>query len=109
MPAQRKHGFALSFIVTGLGLILLPLARDVKEACAAVTVRGIGFGLFWLTIHTYELKVAAGLIAAGTLIPPRWPKCSLWLGKTRSMHHSTQALPTTACDARGRQSGRLPS
>jgi hypothetical protein len=52
---NAKHGFVLSFIVTGLGLILLPLARDVTEACAAVTVRGVGFGLFWLTIHTYEL------------------------------------------------------
>ena len=52
---NAKHGFLLSFIVTGLGLIFLPLARDVTEACAAVTVRGIGFGLFWLTIHTYEL------------------------------------------------------
>lgn len=52
---NAKHGFPLSFIVTGLGLIFLPLARDVTEACAAVTVRGIGFGLFWLTIHTYEL------------------------------------------------------
>ena len=52
---NAKHGFALSFIVTGLGLILLPFARDVMEACAAVSVRGIGFGLFWLTIHTYEL------------------------------------------------------
>ena len=52
---NAKHGFPLSFVVTSLGLILLPLARDVTEACAAVTVRGIGFGLFWLTIHTYEL------------------------------------------------------
>jgi hypothetical protein len=52
---NAKHGFALSFIVTALGLILLPFARDVTEACAAVTVRGAGFGLFWLTVHTYEL------------------------------------------------------
>jgi hypothetical protein len=52
---NAKHGFLLSFIVTGLGLIFLPLARDVTEACAASTVRGIGLGLFWLTIHTYEL------------------------------------------------------
>ncbi len=27
----------------------------MPEACAAIAVRGIGFGLFWLTIHTYEL------------------------------------------------------
>jgi hypothetical protein len=52
---NAKHGFVLSFVVTGLGLVLLPLARDVTEACAAVTVRGAGFGLFWLTVHTYEL------------------------------------------------------
>ncbi|HXW22577.1 MAG TPA: MFS transporter, partial [Rhodomicrobium sp.] len=52
---NAKHGFPLSFIVTGLGLIFLPLAHDVTEACAAATVRGIGLGLFWLTIHTYEL------------------------------------------------------
>jgi hypothetical protein len=50
-----KHGFVLSFVFTALGLVLLPLARDVPEACAAVTVRGVGMGFFWLTIHTYEL------------------------------------------------------
>ena len=52
---NAKHGFLLSFLFTGLGLILLPLANDVPEACGAAAIRGIGSGLFWLTIHTYEL------------------------------------------------------
>lgn len=39
---NAKYGFLLSFIFTALGLILLPLARDVPEACGAMTVRGIG-------------------------------------------------------------------
>ncbi len=52
---NAKHGFLLSFLITGLGLILLPLAHTVQLACAAVAIRGVGVGLFWLTIHTYEL------------------------------------------------------
>ncbi len=52
---NAKYGFPLSFVFTALGLILLPFASDVPQACAAVTVRGIGSGFFWLTIHTYEL------------------------------------------------------
>jgi hypothetical protein len=52
---NAKHGFFLSFLFTGLGLILLPLAHHVPQACAAMAVRGVGIGLFWLTIHTYEL------------------------------------------------------
>ncbi len=38
---NAKHGFLLSFIFTGLGLILLPLASDVPQACGAVTVKGL--------------------------------------------------------------------
>jgi hypothetical protein len=52
---NAKSGFLLSFIFTALGLILLPLASDLPQACGAMTVRGIGSGFFWLTIHTYEL------------------------------------------------------
>ena len=52
---NAKHGFLLSFLFTGLGLILLPLAHHMPQACAAVAIRGVGIGLFWLTIHTYEL------------------------------------------------------
>jgi Major Facilitator Superfamily len=52
---NAKYGFPLSFVFTALGLILLTFASDVPQACAAVAIRGIGSGFFWLTIHTYEL------------------------------------------------------
>lgn len=52
---NAKHGFLLSFVFTAFGLILLPLAHDVRQACAAVAIKGVGSGLFWLTVHTYEL------------------------------------------------------
>ena len=48
-------GFGVSFLFNGLGLILLPLAQDVPQACGALAIRGVGSGMFWLTIHTYEL------------------------------------------------------
>ncbi len=50
-----KHGLVLSFVFTALGLILLPFALSVPQACGAVAIRGIGVGLFWLALHTYEL------------------------------------------------------
>jgi hypothetical protein len=50
-----KHGFIASFVFTAFGLLLLPFVGDLVETCAAMTVRGIGMGFFWLTIHTYEL------------------------------------------------------
>ncbi len=53
---NAKYGFPLSFIFTALGLILLPGAGDIVQACGAVAIKGVGDGLFWLTIHTYELK-----------------------------------------------------
>jgi hypothetical protein len=90
---NAKHGFVLSFIVTGLGLVLLPLARDMTEACAAVTVRGVGFGLFWLTIHTYELMethdrerdVYSTFASAGdqivTVASPAFATALIWLSQ----------------------------
>ncbi len=88
---NAKHGFALSFIFTGLGLILLPLARDVPEACGAVGIRGIGAGLFWLTIHTYELMelsdherdIYSTFLSAGdqivTLASPAFATLLIWI------------------------------
>lgn len=87
---NAKYGFLLSFIFTALGLILLPLARDVPEACAAMTVRGIGAG-FWLTIHTYELMesrdherdIYSTFLSAGdqiiTLASPAFATLLIWL------------------------------
>ncbi len=88
---NAKYGFLLSFIFTALGLILLPLARDVPEACGAVTVRGIGAGFFWLTVHTYELMesrdherdIYSTFLSAGdqiiTLASPAFATLLIWL------------------------------
>jgi hypothetical protein len=88
---NAKHGFLLSFLFTALGLILLALASDVQQACGAVTVRGIGAGLFWLTIHTYELMesrdherdIYSTFLSAGdqilTLASPAFATLLLWL------------------------------
>ena len=88
---NAKHGFLLSFLFTALGLILLALAGDVQQACGAVTVRGIGAGLFWLTIHTYELMesrdherdIYSTFLSAGdqilTLASPAFATLLLWL------------------------------
>lgn len=86
-----KHGFALSFVFTGLGLILLLFARDVPQAYGAVAIRGVGFGLFWLTIHTYELMETSDLerdvystfLSAGnqilSLASPAFATLLIWL------------------------------
>jgi len=88
---NAKHGFLLSFLFTALGLILLALAVDVQQACGAVTVRGIGSGLFWLTIHTYELMesrdherdIYSTFLSAGdqilTLASPAFATLLIWL------------------------------
>ena len=88
---NAKNGFLLSFLFTGLGLILLPLAHDVPQACGAVAIRGIGSGLFWLTIHTYELMetsdqerdIYSTFLSAGdqivTLASPAFATVLIWI------------------------------
>ena len=88
---NAKYGFLLSFLFTGLGLILLTLAHDVPQACGAVTIRGVGIGLFWLTIHTYELMettdyerdIYSTFLSAGdqivTLASPAFATFLIWI------------------------------
>ncbi len=52
---NAKYGFLLSFIFSGVGLLLLSNVHGLIGACVAMTVKGVGAGLFWLAIHTYEL------------------------------------------------------
>jgi hypothetical protein len=73
---NAKHGFLLSFLFTGLGLILLPLARNVPEACGAVAIRGIGSGLFWLTIQSLWKQAIMNATSIRHFCPPA----------TRSLH-----------------------
>ena len=104
---NAKYGFLLSFIFTALGLILLPLASDVPEACGAMTVRGIGAGFFWLTIHTYELMesrdherdIYSTFLSAGdqiiTLASPAFATLLIWLSHHLGLGDYTLLFLTT--------------
>ncbi len=52
---NARHGFLLSFISMSTGIALLSVASDAVSASVATAMMGVGHGLFWLTIHTYEL------------------------------------------------------
>jgi len=88
---NAKQGFLLSFLFTALGLILLPFAVHVPQACGAMAIRGAGIGLFWLTIHTYELMetsdrerdVYSTFLSAGdqivTVASPAFATLLIWI------------------------------
>ena len=88
---NAKYGFPLSFVFTALGLMLLPAAGDIVQACGAQAIKGVGAGLFWLTVHTYELKethdrerdVYSTFLSAGeqivTVAAPAFATLLIWL------------------------------
>ncbi len=98
---NAKYGFLLSFLFSGLGLVLLPFAPHVPEACGAVAIRGVGIGLFWLTIHTYELKetrdnerdIYSTFLSAGdqivTLASPAFATLLIWVSHTLGLGEFT--------------------
>lgn len=50
-----QFGFALSFFASAFSVPLLLVSESVLGAHLALFLNGIGQGLFWLTIHTFEL------------------------------------------------------
>jgi MFS family permease len=50
-----RYGFYYSFFMLGLGALLFTFAFSPLLITTAILLYGIGIGLFWLTIHTYEL------------------------------------------------------
>ncbi len=50
-----KHGFAWSFGIMAISVILLLLSGTTPLAMSAMFLMGVGEGLFWITIHTFEL------------------------------------------------------
>jgi hypothetical protein len=98
---NAKQGFFLSFVFTSLGLILLPLTSGAPQALGAVTVRGIGIGLFWLTIHTYELMESRDherdiystfLSAGGQIISvasPAFATLTIWISRNLGLGEFT--------------------
>jgi MFS family permease len=51
-----KYGFFWSFIFMGVTLIVLLNSDTTLLAYIAMGINGLGNGLFWLTIHTFELS-----------------------------------------------------
>ncbi len=104
---NARHGFFYSFLLTALGIVLLPLAHTVLWACGAVTIRGIGIGLFWLTIHTYELSetrdlerdVYSTFLSAGdqilTFASPAFATLFIWLSHRLSLGDYTLLFVAT--------------
>jgi len=50
-----KNGFLASFLVIGSSVTVLLFSSTIEVAYFAMFLNGIGQGLFWLTIHTFEL------------------------------------------------------
>lgn len=53
---NAKQGFLLSFIVLAMSFALLLVSSTPYLAYVAMFANGVGNGLFWLTIHTFELS-----------------------------------------------------
>ncbi|MDE2212967.1 MAG: hypothetical protein KGJ34_00290 [Patescibacteria group bacterium] len=86
-----KYGFFWSFILMGVTLLVLLKSDTPALAYLAMGVNGLGNGLFWLTIHTFELSETrneerdfySSLLTAGTVIVailgPALATLLLWL------------------------------
>ena len=71
-----KHGFLGSFMIGAIAIIYLLYTTNVTHAYIAMFLLGLGQGLFWLTVNTFELTetidqerdVYSSLLNAGTQI-----------------------------------------
>ncbi len=91
---NSKYGFALSFVVMGASIALLLTSEIPFLNLLFVCVYGIGHGLYWLTINTFELTETkdterdyyASLLSAGgkilSLIGPAFATILIWLSGT---------------------------
>lgn len=92
VKANLKHGFLLSFILLGGSLFYLLQVKDIKTAFMAMFFWGVGQGVFWLTVNTFELAETkdherdfySSMLNAGgqilTLLGPALATLLIWLG-----------------------------
>lgn len=52
---QSKTGFILSFLAVSVSVPLLLVSTSEVAVYLTLLMNGVGQGLFWLTVHTYEL------------------------------------------------------
>lgn len=89
-----KQGFAWSFFVMGAAVVYILMSHTSAMAYLAMFVSGIGQGLFWLTIHTFELTetrdherdfYSSLLSMGGQILGLAGPACAtllIWLSGT---------------------------
>lgn len=51
-----KQGFLWSFLLMGVAILCLLHITTVPQACLAMLLWGVGQGIFWLTVNTFELS-----------------------------------------------------
>ena len=91
---NSKHGFLLSFVVMSVSLMYLVRIETLAEAFVAMGLWGLGQGLFWLTVNTFELAETknherdfySSMLNAGAqtfgLLGPACATALIWLGMT---------------------------
>lgn len=89
-----KQGFAWSFLVMGAAVVYILASHTSAMAYTAMFVSGIGQGLFWLTIHTFELTetrdherdlYSSLLSSGGQILGLAGPACAtvlIWISGT---------------------------
>lgn len=89
-----KQGFVWSFFVMGAAVVYIWASHTSVMAYIAMFVSGIGQGLFWLTIHTFELTetrdherdfYSSLLSMGGQILGLAGPACAtllIWLSGT---------------------------
>lgn len=89
-----KNGFIASFFITAMSIVLLSQAESVSGAYWAMFFNGMGSGLFWLTIHTFELSETknkerdfySSMLTAGsqifTLAGPALATLLIWISES---------------------------
>jgi MFS family permease len=96
-----RHGFAASFATTSIAMLMLPWVHTTHAALLAILLGGIGVGLFWLAIHTYELSethdherdVYSSYLSVGdqvmTLAGPAFATVLIWIAHQFNIHELT--------------------
>ena len=105
-----KQGFVWSFLCMGLSLVYLLQVTDTLHAYFAMFLWGLGQGVFWLTVNTFELSETikeerdyySSMLAAGAqvlgLAGPACATAFIWLSGS-VLHLGTFTLLFTVAPA----------
>lgn len=86
-----KHGFGWSFLIIGISIVYLLHVSNIAQAYLAMFLWGLGQGVFWLTVNTFELSETkdherdfySSVLSAGnqvlSLVGPAFATFLIWL------------------------------